>query len=112
MIQRRRWSAVAAFAWAATLSAGPATGAGPATASPFAACARPTGAKWSYDDFLCLYRVGERDGLFPQARARLRRLGAGGEEHPWATLVLAHATLTQDEPRALRLYEAAAEGFV
>jgi hypothetical protein len=53
-----------------------------------------------------------RHGALPEARARLRRLGAGGVEHPWATLVLAHATIEQDETQAITLYEAAAEGFV
>ena len=61
---------------------------------------------------MCLYRAGRQHGALVEARARLRRLGAGDEKHPWATLVLAHATLEQDEPQAIRLYEAAAEGFV
>ena len=48
----------------------------------------------------------------PEARKRLRALGAGDADHAWATLVLAHATLNDEELDAIRLYEMAADGFV
>jgi CHAT domain-containing protein len=79
--------------------------------SPFAAC-RPSGPEWSYDDLLCIHRTGLQNNALPEARKRLRALGAGDDDHAWATLVLAHATLNDDEAAAIRLYEAAAQGFV
>jgi hypothetical protein len=77
----------------------------------FAECARPANATLSYDDLVCFYRVGRQHKAVPQARARLRALGGGTAQRPWATLVLAHATLEEDEPRAITLYELAADGF-
>lgn len=107
---RRAW-AVAWMACAVATCVGPAAGSSRAPDSPFAVCARPAGARWSYDDLLCLFRVGAQHGALAEARSRLRRLGAGGEEQPWPTLVLAHATVEADEAQAIRLYEAAAAGF-
>jgi CHAT domain-containing protein len=94
----------------AACSAAP--GAAPAqdAAGPFASC-DAAGPQWSYDELLCFNTEGRRLGRLPEARARLRQLGAGEDGHPWATLVLAHATLADDEPEAVRHYEGAARGF-
>jgi hypothetical protein len=77
----------------------------------FEACRGPEGPPRSYDELMCLYRVGLQHEALAEARAHLRRLGAGGPARPWHTLVLAHASVDADEGRALALYEAAAEGF-
>ena len=63
-------------------------------------------------DLACFDQVGHRHGLLEEARRRLRRLGGGTLGHPWATLVLAHATFEQYEAQGIALYELAAEGFV
>src|SRR5688572_8849037 len=78
-----------------------------AAASPFARCEGQAGEKWTYDDFMCVYGIGRQHNLLPEVRRRLRRLGAGDVEHPWATLVLAHATFEQDETQGISLYELA-----
>jgi CHAT domain-containing protein len=79
-------------------------------AAQFEACT-PVSGEWSYDDFVCLYRVGAEQRRMAEARARLRRLGAGDPAHPWATLVLGHATLNDDAVAAIAHYETAAAGF-
>ena len=61
---------------------------------------------------MCFDRVGQQHRLLEEARRRLRRLGGGTLEHPWATLVLAHSTFGQYEAQGIALYELAAEGFV
>ncbi len=61
---------------------------------------------------MCVLRVGIQYDARDEVRRRLQQLGAGDREHPWATLVLAHLTLDQQQgPQAIALYEAAAEGF-
>ena len=77
---------------------------------PFTKCVAAE-AQWSYTELLCIWQVGAQHGRLAEARAHLRRLGAGGATVPWATLVLGHATLNDDEPQAVRHYEAAAEAF-
>jgi CHAT domain-containing protein len=84
----------------------------PAAASPFATCARQAGDRWTYDDLLCLDRVGRQYGKLAETRRRLRSLGGGDVEHPWPTLVLGQATFEHDETAAIALFEVAAEGFV
>jgi hypothetical protein len=79
--------------------------------SPFEACA-PAGRPWAYDDLLCVYQAGARERRLAEARDRLRALGAGDGGHPWATLVLGHATLNDDEVGAIGHYQTAAGGFV
>lgn len=71
--------------------------------------AEPLG--WAYDDLLCVYQTGARERRLAEARERLRALGAGDAAHPWATLVLGHATLNDDEVTAIGLYERAAARF-
>ena len=90
----------------------PAEGAGQNAPGPFATCERPPGTAWTYQDLLCFVQVGQRHRLLEEARRRLRRLGGGTLEHPWATLVLAHSTFEQYEAQGIALYELAAEGFV
>jgi CHAT domain-containing protein len=85
---------------------------GQAARSPLAQCERPAGAAWTYQELLCLVNVGQQHHVLDQARRRLRRLGGGTIQHPWATLALAHATFEQDESRGIALYELAAAGFV
>ena len=98
-------------ACALALGAGPGPASAQAPPSPFAACVAAA-PQWSYQELLCLYRVGSQHGRLAEARDRLRRLGAGGAAHPWATLVLGHATLDGDEAGAITHYETAADGFV
>src|SRR5688572_29726963 len=86
--------------------------AGQTVASAFAECERAVGPAWTYADFLCVYRAGRQNGQLGEARRRLRQLGAGHIEHPWATLVLGHATFEAYESQAISLYELAAAGFV
>jgi len=78
----------------------------------FDTCARPPGTTWTYDDLLCLNRVGRQRGALDEARKRLRGLGAGEPAKPWPTLVLAHATVGENEAVGVSLYETAAQGFV
>ena len=99
-----------AFAIPATGQAG--EGAAQNAAGPFAACERPRGHPWTYMELACFDQVGHRHGLLEEARRRLRRLGGGTLEHPWATLVLAHSTFEQHEAQGITLYELAAEGFI
>lgn len=80
--------------------------------SPFAACDRPPGTPRTYQDLLCFVIIGQQHQRLDEARRRLRRLGAGNVEHPWGTLVLAHATFEEHEAQGIALYELAAEGFV
>ena len=84
-----------------------------AVAAPagFESCEKPTSAERSYDDLLCFYLVGAREGRLVEARATLRDLGGGEPDQPWATLVLAHATVAHDDAQAILLYKSAADGF-
>ena len=102
---------VASVVWVATCATLVSSAATRAEPSAFAACAA-SGKEWSYDDLLCIYRVGIQHNARPEARKRLRALGAGDANHAWATLVLAHVTLNDDDLDAIRLYEMAANGFV
>src|SRR5262245_31151521 len=101
---RRRAATVACALWAATWLA-PAGADSQTTSSPLATCERPAGATWTYQELLCLVNVGQQHQLQDEARRRLRRLGGGRIEHPWATLALAHATVEQNESRSIALYE-------
>lgn len=100
----------AAIVWT-WLAAASAAAAVQPSQSPFDACT-PSSSTWSYDDLLCLFRAGGTTGRMDEARTRLRAHGAGTDGAPWATLVLGHATLNDDEREAIRLYELAAAGFV
>ena len=77
---------------------------------PFTACTAAA-AQWSYTELLCIYQAGAQHGRLAEARKHLRQLGAGDDRRPWATLVLGHATLNDDEPQAVRYYEEAAAAF-
>jgi CHAT domain-containing protein len=79
-------------------------------APPFSKCVAAA-AQWSYTELLCIYQVGAQHQRLAAARKNLRQLGAGRPTYPWATLVLGHATLNDDEPQAVRHYEAAADAF-
>lgn len=105
---RRRWLVPALFAVAC---ARPPTVLAQSGTSPFDACG-PAGLAWAYDDLMCLYQTGARERRLNEARERLRALGAGEAARPWATLVLGHATLNDDETAAIGYYETAAAGFV
>jgi hypothetical protein len=80
-----------------------AQGAGQNARGPFATCERPPGTAWTYQELACFDQVGHRHRLLKEARRRLRRLGGGTLEHPWATLVLAHATFEQYEAQGIAL---------
>jgi hypothetical protein len=61
---------------------------------------------------MCLRQVATTLKRRDEAVRRLRAMGAGTVEHPWATLVLAHITLDHLEAtRAVALYETATAGF-
>jgi CHAT domain len=107
----RRRAAVACAMWAGVWLV-PAAADGQAAASPLAKCERPAGGTWTYEELLCLWNVGRQHHRLDEARRRLRQLGAGSIEHPWATLVLAHASFEQNESQGIALYEQAAAGFV
>lgn len=77
---------------------------------PFSACVAAAD-EWSYTELLCIWRTGAQQQRLAEARRHLRQLGGGDATRPWATLVLGHATLNDDEPEAVRLYEQAAETF-
>ncbi len=79
--------------------------------SPFEACATSAAAPRTQVHTLCLLRVARQHDRLPEVRERLRHLGAGTSAHPWPTMVLGYATQDDDEERALRLYEVAADGF-
>ena len=111
LLQRTRGAAALACGVLAFASLAPAEPAGQDGRSPFAACERPVGTR-TYEDLLCFVIAGRQHQRLAEARRRLRQLGAGNVEHPWATLVLAHATFEAHEARGIELYELAAEGFV
>ena len=79
--------------------------------SPLQACT-PADGRWTSEPLLCLYRTGVQHDRLEEARARLRALGGGQPDHPWPTLVLAFATQSDDETRAIGFYELAADGFL
>ena len=108
----RRRAAAVACAVCAGMWLAPTAVDGQTASSPLATCERPAGATWTYQELLCLVNVGQQHHLQNEARRRLRRLGGGRIEHPWATLALAHATVEQNESRSIALYELAAAGFV
>lgn len=61
---------------------------------------------------MCVFQAGVRHDALPEARQRLRTLGAGSADRPWPTLVLAHLALfSVHRAEAIALYETAAEGF-
>ena len=103
-----------AVAWLFWIANGEgATGeAGQQPASPFSRCEPGAGRVWTYDQLMCLRQVGTEQHRSHDVRRRLLALGAGSAEHPWPTLVLAHATLDLlQREEAIALYERAADGF-
>jgi tetratricopeptide (TPR) repeat protein len=108
---RVRAAVFAGAVWVGVSLTHAATANGQAAQSPLAQCERPAGATWTYQELLCLVNVGQQHHVLDQARRRLRQLGGGSIQHPWATLALAHATFEQDESRGIALYELAAAGF-
>jgi CHAT domain-containing protein len=108
---RFRIAALACVAMAMPMWAAAPRASAQQNASPLSACV-PVDGRWTSARLLCLYRAGVRHDRLDEARTRLRALGGGRPEHPWATLVLAYATQQQDERQAIALYEMAAEGFV
>lgn len=111
---RRIVSGVACLLWTANGWGTKAT-AGQPVRDRFARCEPTRGASWSYDNLLCLRHVGLEQRALEDVRRRIRALvAADGNDgtQPWATLVLAHVALDQQQrPEAIALYERAAEGF-
>ncbi len=64
-----------------------------------------------YEDFLCFYTVGLREGRLAEAQRRLKSSGAGRPGRPWATLVLGLTYSKVDASEAIRLFELAIVDF-